>query len=63
MVAAGMVAIIVLRALVMVPPANHPASVTELLLAVFIVLAGLPGLVLLVEGPALFGTVDPPSRR
>jgi hypothetical protein len=64
LVTAGMVATIMLRALVMAPPANHPAAVTELLLAAFIVLVGLPGLASLVEGPALFGTADsPPQRR
>lgn len=62
LVLASMIATFVLRALVMLPPINHPATTIELVLAGFIVLAGLPGLGMLVEGPAIFGLTDRPRR-
>ncbi|CUS45815.1 hypothetical protein MGWOODY_Smn2012 [hydrothermal vent metagenome] len=53
---------IALRLLETRPPDNHPATVAELLFAAFIVLVGLSGLAMLVEGSALFGPVDRPKR-
>ncbi len=63
MILASVAAIIVLRWLVTMPPGDHPATAAELVLAVFSVLAGLPGVGLLIEGPAIFGVVDRPRGR
>jgi hypothetical protein len=63
MVMTSVAAIIALRWLVTMPPVNHPATTTELLLAGFVILAGLPGIGMLVEGPAIFGLVDRPRGR
>ena len=63
MVLASMAAILVLRLMVMAAPDGDPATTPELLLAAFIILAGLPGIGMLVEGPAIFGLVDRPRRR
>ena len=59
MVMASVAAMVALRLLV-TTPGNHRATTAELLLAAFIVLAGLPGIGMLVEGPAIFGLVDRP---
>lgn len=63
MVLASVAAIIVLRFMVTAMPDGDPATTPELLLAAVIVLAGLPGIGMLVEGPAIFGLVDRPRRR
>ena len=63
MVLASAVAIIVLRILATATPGDDTATTPELLLAAFIILAGLPGIGMLVEGPAIFGPVDRPNRR
>ena len=63
MVMASVAALVALRLLVTMQPGNHPATTAELLLAAFIVLAGLPGIGMLVEGPAMFGLVDRPRER
>lgn len=62
MVMASAAAMIALRLLETRPPDNHPATAVELLFAAFIVLVGLSGLAMLVEGPALFGPIDRPKR-
>jgi hypothetical protein len=56
----SIVAILILHALVMAPPVDHPATTGELLLALLIVITGLPGAGMLVEGPSIFGYSDRP---
>ena len=63
MVMASMAAMVALRLLVTMLSDNHPATMAELLLAAFIVMAGLPGIGMLVEGPAMFGLIDRPRER
>jgi hypothetical protein len=63
MVMASVAAVIALRLLVTMPPDNHPVTTIELLLAAFSILAGLPGVGMLIEGPAIFGLVDRPRER
>jgi len=63
MIVTSIVAIVALRLLIVASPGHHPVTTSELLLSAFIVLMGLPGIGMLVEGPAIFGRVDRPRRR
>jgi hypothetical protein len=63
MVLASVAAMMVLRSMVTAAPGGDSATTLELLIAAFIVLAGLPGIGLLVEGPTLFGPMDRPHQR
>lgn len=56
------VAIFMLRSLAALPPSDHPASTAELLLGAVVVVAGLPGMGLLVEGSAIFERSRSPRR-
>jgi hypothetical protein len=52
----------VLHLLVKAAPPHQSPTTIELILGAMIVLAGLPGMGMLVEGPSLFGDVDRPRR-
>jgi hypothetical protein len=54
------VAIFVLRAMLAAPPVDHHPTTAELLVAMLILVAGLPGVGMMAEGPSFFGH---PSRR
>ena len=62
LVVLSVIALAVLRAVVLAGPPQQPATTPELLLALLAVVAGLPGLGMVIEGPALFGYYEGPRR-
>ncbi|MDB5703663.1 MAG: hypothetical protein JWN66_779 [Sphingomonas bacterium] len=62
LVGLSMIAAFVLHALAKAAPPHQSPTTIELILGAMIVLAGLPGMGMLVEGSALFGDVDRPRR-
>jgi hypothetical protein len=55
-------AIWVLRAMLAAAPANQHPTIAELLVAMVILVAGLPGVGMMAEGPSFFGHRDRSPR-
>ena len=58
----SVLAIVFLREMVTALPVHHSSTTAELLLSFLIVVTGLPGLAMVIEGASLLGYCEPPTR-